>query len=203
MGNVRDLSDFDRFLRLAAALSGQETNQAELGREIGISPATARGWLALLAHGFQWNELPAFSGNALKRLSRHPKGHLTDCGLACALLRIGSPAALAAHPLFGAIFESFVVETVRKHARRLPLAPGFHHWRTGGGAEVDLVLERDGRLFPIEVKASTLLDGHAARGLRAFRDTYPERSAPGLIVYAGDTSRQVSEGVWAVPWRAL
>jgi len=60
----------------------------------------------------------------------------------------------------------------------------------------------DGRLYPIEVKAATTVSGHDARGLAAFRDTYP-RSAPGLLLHAGDTVRQVSDHAWAVPWRAL
>ncbi|MBM4395260.1 MAG: ATP-binding protein [Deltaproteobacteria bacterium] len=203
LGDVRSLSDFDRFLRLVAALTAQEINLSGIGREIGIAPSTARGWLELLKFGFQWRDLPPFPGQLIKRLSRRPKGHLADTGLACALLRIGSPAGLAAHPLFGALFESFVVETVVKNSLRLPVAPGAYHWRSGGGAEVDLVLEIDGRLFPIEVKASTAVSGHDARGLIAFRETYPRASAPGLIVYAGDLARRVREDVWAVPWRAL
>lgn len=203
MGDVRELSDFDRFLRLACALTAQELNLSQLGREIGIAPATARHWLQVLIQSFQWLELPAYQGNVIKRLSRRPKGHVVDTGLACTLLRIPSPEALAAHPLFGALFESFVVQTFRKQAERLGMLPGFYHWRSGGGAEVDLVLELDARLYPVEIKASTRLSGHDTRGLMAFRATYPAQSAPGLIVYAGDTVRQVSEGIWAVPWRAL
>ncbi len=202
LGDVRNLADFDRFLRLAAALTAKELNLSQLGREIGIAPATARHWLALLTHGYQWMELPPYHGNAIKRLSRRPKGHLADTGLAATLLRIQSPPGLAAHPLFGALFESFVVTTVVKHGQRRSMEPARYHWRSGGGAKVDLVLEMDGRLYPIEVKAATAVSGHDARGLAAFRDTYP-RSAPGLLLYAGDTVRQVSDHAWAVPWRAL
>lgn len=203
LGNVRDIGDFDRFLRLAAALTAREINRSQIGREIGVAPGTARGWLELLAGSFQWEELGPWSGNAIKRLSKRNKGHMADTGLACALLRIGSPAALSAHPLFGALFESFVIQTVRKNAERLALSPGFWHFRSGGGAEVDLVLERDGRLYPIEVKTSTRVNGHDARGILAFRETYPVASAPGLIIYCGDTVRRVAPEVWAVPWRAL
>ncbi len=204
MGEIRDLSTFSRFLGLNAALTAQEINDAQIGREVGVSSPTARRWREVLMHSYQWREIAPFHGNVLKRLSGKRKGHLTDTGLACHLQRISSPEALHVSPLLGALFESWVTGFVFKQLVRMATPPQNYHWRTAGGAEVDLVLERDGKLFPIEVKCRTTLSGHDARGIRAFRDTYgPERVATGVIVYAGAVARAVNRHTVAVPWNAL
>jgi hypothetical protein len=85
----------------------------------------------------------------------------------------------------------------------LAVPPQAYHWRTSGGAEVDLVLERDGKLYPIEVKCKTNLTRADARGLSAFRDTYDsDRVMPGLILYAGSECYRVDEQTIALPWNA-
>lgn len=86
---------------------------------------------------------------------------------------------------------------------QLDAPPSAYHWRTGGGAEVDLVLERDGRLYPNEVKCKSNVTGHDTRGLRAFRDTYPHSDVmAGLIVYAGRECYRVDRHTIALPWNA-
>ncbi len=203
MSNLRNLGDFSRFLGLSAALTAQEINDSHLGRELGVSPPTARQWREVLVHTYQWRELPPFHGNAIKRLSGRRKGHMCDMGLACWLQRITTPEALPVSPYFGAFFESWVVNAIHKEFIRLPLPPAAFHWRTVGGAEVDLVLEQDGRLFPVEVKAGSRLSGHALRGLRAFRETYGEQVATALVVYAGREVYRPARDVIAVPWFCL
>jgi predicted AAA+ superfamily ATPase len=72
------------------ALTAQEINYSQLGREIGMTPQTARRWLGIMEGTYQWFSLPAFSGNLAKRVSLRPKGHLADTGLAlppCASFR--------------------------------------------------------------------------------------------------------------------
>ena len=203
MADIRDLSAYGRFLGLNAALTAQEINDSKLGRELGISPPTARAWREILVHTHQWRELSPYHGNTIKRLSGRRKGHLTDTGLACWLQRIPDPEALPVSPLFGALFESWVVNTVFKEFQRMPLPPAIHHWRTAAGAEVDMVLEYNSRLHPIEVKCSSNLSGHDLRGLRAFRETYGSRVSDALVVYAGRETYRPAPDTIAVPWFAL
>lgn len=204
LGDVTDLSDFGRFLRLAAALSGHEINSSQLGRDIGVNPKTARRWLDLLTHSYQWLELPAYHGNTIKRISRRQKGYLADTGLICYLQGISSPETLAANPQLGAVFESWAVGSVKRHATRLGVPPALYHWRTNGGAEVDVVLERDGALFPIEVKCKSKLSLHDARGIRAFGETYGQNAVKtGVIIYAGIECYVVSDHAIALPWTAI
>lgn len=86
-------------------------------------------------------------------------------------------------------------------ADALPIAPQFYHWRTNGGAEVDLIMEIDGMFYPIEIKCKTTITKHDARGIHAFRETFPQlRIQPGLIIYAGTECYPVTENVMAFPW---
>ncbi len=202
MANLADIAQFGLFLRLCGALTGQEIFQSQLGRELGVNPKTARNWLNLLVWSYQWIELPAYSGNAIKKLSSKPKGHLQDAGLACYLNAIPSPESLLASPAFGNIFESWGVGLIHRQIQRLPLAPSLYHWRTQNGAEVDLILDYNGKRFPIEFKAASRLSKHDTRGIQAFRNTY-ENAELGVIVYGGKEPYRISEHAVAIPWTAV
>jgi len=202
--DIRQWAEFDLFLGLSAALTGQEINASQLGRDIGVSPQTGRRWLDLLMFSYQWMELPAFHGNTIKRLSSKRKGYFKDSGLACYLQRLESPESLATSPRFGAIFETWCVNMLLAHANALQVPPVAYHWRTSAGAEVDLVFERGGRLYPIEMKSSTRLGSQDLSGMRSFRATYTERDiAPGLVIYAGRDFFRLDDQTLAVPWCAL
>ena len=198
---VSDWHTFGRFVRLAAALTAQEINASQLGRELGITPQTARRWLELLVATFQWFEVPAYSGNAIKRVAGKAKGYLADTGLACWAQAISAPAALGGHPLWGHLFESFVAGELRKQMALLSPAPRMHHWRSAGGAEVDLLLERDGCFFPIEIKGRTKVSRADARGITAFRAAYPKLEvAPGLVISLGERVEWLSDNDASLPW---
>lgn len=202
--NIQDLSQFDRFLGISAALTAQEINYSHLGREIALMPATANRWMDLLVHTYLWAETAPFSGNLIKRVSKKSKGYFTDTGLICYLQRISTPDSLARHPLLGSLFESFCVNFIQNICDSLSMSPKFYHWRTAGGAEVDLILELDGRLYPIEIKCKSNLTAYDARGIRAFFDAYPALNiAPGIILYTGDRCYALSDKIFALPWNAL
>ena len=202
--DIRQLAEFDRFLGISAALSGQEINSSQLGREIGISPSTARRWLDLFMFSYQWIELLPYQGNAIKRISGKKKGYFKDSGFACYLQKIDSPESLSVHPKLGAIFETWVVNWIHQQFATMATAPNSYHWRTSGGAEVDLILEKSGKLFPIEIKCKTNLTKADLSGLKAFRQTYSQQEVqPGLIVYAGSEVYQLDEHTLAVPWTLL
>lgn len=204
MADVADWQQFGRFMRLIAALTAQEVNQSHLGREIGISPQTARRWLGALEATFQWFEVPAYGGNTVKRVTGKPKGYVADTGLACWALALSAPRALASHPAWGALFETAVFAEVRKAVSLLSPRPVLHHWRTNGGAEVDLLLERDGTVYPIEIKAASRPSRKDTSGLQAFRKTYPKlRIANGLVVAPCEALLPLSEKDYAMPWDAL
>ncbi len=202
LADIKNIDDFSKFIRLIALLSGQEINMAELGRELGIANSTALIWKAVLKNSFLWNELEPYHGNALKRLSKKPKGFLFDTGLMCHLLMIDSALMLAKHPRVGAIFETWIVNTLLYYLKARSSRPFFYHWRTAYGQEVDLILEHQGQLYPIEIKFKTQLDPRDIKGLAAFMNTH-ENAAIGIIVYAGDVCRYVKDNIVAVPWNGI
>lgn len=202
--DIQNLSDFGRFIRLIASYSAQEINASELGREIGVANSTAILWKNTLIHSFLWHELEPYYNNTIKRLSKKPKGFVMDTGLLCYLNFIDSPRSLASHPRLGAVFETFVINMILAIVKASSFHCGFYHWRTGHGQEVDLVLEYQGKLFPIEIKCKTALSSSDCKGLMAFRKAYPDlEMAPGIIVYAGDTCRFLIDDIIAVPWQAI
>ena len=202
-GRVEDVDKFAQFLALCAALSGQVVNRTQLGREIGIAPATADKWLSILKTTFQWHELPPLKGNAIKRICGKPKGLLSDTGIIAHLLRLSSPEAILSAPQRGAMFETFVGNEIRKSLFPFAGAIGHYHWRTDAGAEVDNVLEIDGRLHPFEVKCKDSLNAYDVRGIRAFRETYGTAAASGAIIYAGREPYKLDDATWAIPWNFL
>jgi len=199
--DVSDWQQFGRFVQLAAALTAQEINHSQLGRELGVTPQTAQRWLTTLRATFQWFETPAYHGNTIKRISGKPKGYLTETGLACSLQAISTAKTLAGHPLAGALFESAVVAEVRKLAGTLPTPPSCYHWRSHSGSEVDLLLERDGTFYPIEVKLTSRPTRQDTRGIAAFRQTYPKlKVASGLVLAPAERMTRLSETDYCLPW---
>ncbi len=202
--NIRDMNEFAHFFRLCSALSSQEMNMSQFGREVGISPLTAAKWTSLLENSYQYLSLPAYHGNIVKRLSQKKKGHLRDTGFICYLQGLSSPEMLAASPMLGSVFETWAVNSVFRQAVSLDYSPMLYHWRTNGGAEVDLVIEANGKLYPVEVKCKTNLKAHDASGIKAFYETYEKKKIEtGLIIYAGEKCYRFEENIIAIPWNAV
>jgi len=201
LANVSDFQVFGRFLRLMAALSAQEINYSQLGRELGLSPKTARKWLEILVATFQWFEVPSYSGNTIKRISGKPKGYIADTGLSCTSQAISTPSAIGSHPNLGALFETAVVGEIKKQISILSPRPNLYHWRSHGGGEVDLILERDALFYPIEIKAKSNPFRKDTSGISSFRKTYPNlKIEKGLVLCPIDRIFQLSDLDYAVPW---
>jgi uncharacterized protein len=85
---------------------------------------------------------------------------------------------------------------------KVPVAPSLYHWRTQNGAEIDAVLDFNGRLFPIEFKAASRLSKHDTRGIQSFRNTY-RNAEIGVLIYGGEVPYQISPDAVAIPWKAV
>ena len=201
---IGDLQLFTRFFALLSAYSACEVIPTQMGRELGIDQKTAIAWKSIAAATYQWYEIPAFSRNASKRVSGKHKGYIGDTGHICYHQRITSPDAIAGHPLQGQLIETWTAMEILKAVQPWPTRPNVYHYRSHGGAEVDLILELDGWLFPLEIKSKSHPSHRDTRGLRAFRETFPrERIAPGLMICAVEKPEWIAEEVLAVPWWAL
>lgn len=201
VANIGSLQSFGQFIRFIAALSAQEVNHAHLGRELGVDRKTAQAWLETLQSTFLWVSVPAFARNPVKKIAGKAKGYFADTGFVCQLQKIGSGEAIGGHPLQGALFETYVVMEILKTVQAWPMPPNLYHFRSYGGAEVDLLLELDGTLYPIAIKAKSNPTRNDGRGIGAFREYCPaERVGPGLIICAVPQPQRLADNLYAVPW---
>ena len=152
LAQVGDLMVFTRFLRSAAARTGQLLNLADMARDVGVAPNTAKHWLSILvASGLVWL-LEPYHTNLSKRLVKTPKLYILDTGLVAYLTEWSSPATLEAGALSGAIFETWVVaEMLRSYWHNGKQAP-LYFYRDKDQKEIDVLIVRDGRVHPIEIK---------------------------------------------------
>ena len=192
---------FRRFLELLGGLSGRVLNYAEVARALDVSQPTARDYFEI-AHGtFVWRAVPAWSKSALKRVVKHPKGYLRDTGLLHALLRIPDHDALLSHPQMGASWEALVVEEIIRQFNALGETCDYSYYRTGGGAEVDLVVEGNFGRVAIEIKHTSTVH---ARDLRGLRDFVTEQKARlGVVINNDLVPRQYDDTLVGLPMSHL
>ena len=188
-----------RLLRMLAARHGQVVNTAALARDFGCSHATMGRFLDILEGTGLWWRLQPYHPNIGKRLVRRPKGFLADSGMLHALSAIADLEALRTSPLLGASWEGFVLGELMRALRRLDLSPTPHFWATHQGAEVDLVLERGDRLWPIEIKHAARIGGHQLKGLRSFLGSFGDRVAFAVVVHRGEQVARLDERIVGVP----
>lgn len=204
--DVRDLARVDalhalpNLLKLLASRSSGLLNLADVGRDAGLPHTTLTRYMALLETLFLVHRLPAWSPNVGRRLVKAPKLHLVDTGLACHL--IGADARrLAGDPaLCGRILESYVVGELQKQISWTHPQITLHHFRTAGGAEIDIVMEQpDGAVGAVEVKASAAVNASASASLEILRDRLGKRFRAGVVLYTGDQTLPFGDKLWLVP----
>lgn len=200
--NVRDLGQFQRFLRLCAGRTGQLLNLSALGDDADLSHNTAREWISVLEASFIIHRLPPHHRNFNKRLVKTPKLYFHDAGLAAWLLGIESPAQLSTHPQRGALFETWVVAEYLKRRLNTARPSNLSFWRDRSGHEVDLLVELDGRLTAIEIKSGATPSPDAMRGLEKWRQIAGEDAGRPCLVYGGAEAQDRSN-VDVRPWREL
>jgi hypothetical protein len=203
--DIRDLARIgalDALPRLLAAAAGQTAylvNVSELAAPFQISRQTIREYLTLLSRIFLLDELPPWHSNRMKRLVKKPKLHMGDTGLACALLGLSGNNLWADRSLLGRLLETFVYQELRRHASWREEAVAFSHFRDKDQVEVDVVLESEGRVAGVEVKASSTVTRNDFRGLRKLRDAVHKHFAAGVVLYDGEAVAGFGDRLYAVP----
>ncbi len=192
---------FRRFVTLLGGFSGRVLNYADAARALAVSQPTARDYFEI-AHGtFIWRRIPAYSRDSAKRVVKHPRGYLRDSGLLHALLRIPDLEALLSHPQVGASWEGMVIEEILRQLNSRGVAYDYSYYRTGAGAEVDLVLEGTFGRVAVEIKHTSSV---SARDLRGLRDFVKEHKARLGLAITNDVSARIhDEKVVSLPFTLL
>ncbi len=156
--DVKELSDaidslkFLRFITAVAARCGQMLNVTEIARDADINQIQAKNWLGILETLGIIFYLHPYSNNLLKRLVKTPKLYFYDTGLVCYLTKWSNAETLESGAMNGAILENYVVAEIVKTYLNNGMEPYLYYYRDKDAKEIDIVLEHDGVLNPIEIK---------------------------------------------------
>ncbi len=196
--NVKNLSLFQRFVKLCAGRCGQLLNLNSLANDTGISHSTAREWMSVLETSYIVFLLQPFQANIGKRLVKSPKIYFYDVGLASWLLGIEEERQIATHPLRGGLFENMCVMEALKYRYHRGKRSNLFFYRDSNGKEVDILYTKGEEILPIEVKSGQTITSAWFRNLESFRDLFSGKScSKSCLVYAGDTE-QVRQDVHVI-----
>ncbi len=151
---ITDTMLFSDFIRSAAARVGQILNTHDIAQDVGVSDDTAKRWLLIMERSGVIFYLKPYSNNLLKRTIRTPKLYFFDTGLVVYLTRYSSPEILASGAISGAILENYAVSEILKTYHDNARECLMWHYRDKESNEIDIVLENDGSLHPLEIKRS-------------------------------------------------
>lgn len=186
-----------RFWTMLAHHQGGLFNASEFGRSLGVDSKTVANYRDLMIDLLLVRKLMPWHRNTKKRLVKSPKVYVRDSGLCHTLLGIDSFDALLGHPVLGGSWEGFVVENIAAAGQLDPHQLSFY--RATGGAEIDLLVERGGEIWAIEIKRTST--PKLTRGFHsACEDLQPARA---FFVYGGQERYRLADGVEAIGLREL
>jgi predicted AAA+ superfamily ATPase len=169
-----------RLWQMLAHYNGQPVNYSALGNSLGVSNVTVRNYIDLLVGTFMVDALPPWHSNLKKRLVKAPRLYVADPGITTALLALDSFTQLSGHPAVGAVWEQVVLSHLRGACPRA----SFAYYRTAGGAETDIVMEHQGKVYAIECKASQV-PGLSKGNFIAIADINPRATIVAAPVASG------------------
>jgi len=199
--NITDLNAFDRFLRLCAGRTGQLLNMNNLAIEAGVDNKTISSWIGVLESSFILFRLYPHHRNFNKRVVKMAKLYFYDTGLVCNLLGLQNAQQLDFHPLFGNLFENFVIGELVKHRHNRAKNSNLYFWRDNIGHEIDIIAERTGNLFPIEIKSGKTITEEFFKGMLYWLRLSGMPS--GAVVHAGVSDQIRNNSIRIVPWTKI
>ena len=187
--NVKYLKQFQTFLGICAGRLGQIINYTDVSNAVGVTDKTIKHWISILEASYIIYMLPPYFKNLGKRLIKSPKIYFYDTGLACNLLDIRDENQVLTHYQYGSLFENMLINEVMKSFTNKGERPSLYFWRESNGTEIDLLLDRGGKLLPIEIKSSHTLRTDFLKNINRVRKLPKAfNMTEGYAVYGGDTS---------------
>lgn len=198
LAQVGDLTVFTRFVRSAAARTAQLLNLADMARDVGVAPNTAKQWLSILqASGLVWLMEP-YHTNVSKRMVKAPKLYFLDTGLAAYLTEWSSPATLEAGAMSGAIFETWVVAELLKSYWHSGKQAPLYYYRDRDQREIDVLIVQDETVYPIEIKKTGQPGRDTVKHFSAL-DKLGLTVGPGAVICLTKERLPITAQVEAVP----
>ena len=198
--DIRDLSSisnemkFLNFIRVVAARTGQVLKYSELANEVDISEPTAKSWLSILVSSNMVYLLQPYYRNINKRMTKMPKIYFLDTGLCAYLTGWSSPEVIQQGAMNGAFFETFVVSEIIKSYRHNGERPLIYWYRDKKQKEIDLLIERDGKLHPVEIKLTSSPNKSMVKNFDILQD-----AGQGALICPRETDITLTENVNVIP----
>lgn len=195
-GIVRNLGGFSRFLDIAASQFGELVSFSNIGRECSLPTRTVQSYYEILEDTLIGLRLNPWRKSLRKRLSGHPKFYLFDMGVTNAINRhLGT---LPDNILRGRLFEQFIILETYRLLKYFKSEARIYYWRTNTGAEIDLVIEKHGKLqAAFEIKAKKIIGGNDFSGFRSFSNDNP--TVPSFLIC--EVEEPYKEGkIEVLPW---
>jgi predicted AAA+ superfamily ATPase len=199
--NVTDLLVFEKFMRVLAGRTGQELNLSAISNEVDVNLKTIQSWIGILENSFIIYLLKPYYHNYNKTIVKRPKVYFYDTGLVCSFLRISNATQLENHPLKGSIFETMVVIELVKKFTNIGITPPLFYWRDKTGHEIDVVVDNNGKLTPIEIKSGKTINTDFFKHLKYWNNL--SKNDNSLIIYSGNQEQQRSDGAVVTNWQNI
>ena len=202
--DVRELSSaidslkFLRFVTAVAARTGQLLNYKGIADDADIDQATVKSWLNILETLGIIFYLHPYSNNVLKRTIKTPKLYFYDTGLVCYLTKWSTPEVAMNGAMSGALYENYVVSEIIKSFAHNAKTPYLYYYRDKDAKEIDLLIETDGKLHPVEIKKTA----HPEKRMTAtfsVIDRTPLERGTGAVICLADGLSAISQNVLIIP----
>jgi len=208
--DVRDVSGIEkldklpRFLSGLAQTAGQICNYTQLGGQVGLDGKTASSYISVFERMYLLKRVDAWARNRLSRVVKSPKLQFIDSGLLSALLDLTPDEVAKDRTRFGNVLETFVFGELLKHATTADADYRLLYYRDADKVEVDVVVENSaGHVVGVEVKASATVKEGDLRGLRKLVGLAGDSFKMGVVLYDGDETMPLGNGIWAAPLSTL
>eukprot|EP01030_Chromulinospumella_sphaerica_P003929 gene3929-3843_t len=191
VAGIHKLTELPRFLRALAQTAGQMCNYSQLGGQVGLDSKTAARYVGIFEQMYLLKRMDAWSTNRINRIVKTPKLQFIDSGLLAAILDMSAE-------------ETFVFGELLKHTTTADDRYQLMYYRDADKYEVDIVIENGaGQLMGVEVKATATVNHNDLRGLKKFASLAGHQFKTGVILYDGQDTMPLGDGLWAVPLSSL
>ena len=204
VAGIEKLDQLPRFLRALAQTAGQMCNYTQLGGQVGLDGKTAAKYISVFEHMYLLKRVDVWARNRLNRVVKAPKLQFIDAGLLATLLDLTADEVEKDRTRFGNVLETFVFGELLKHTTTAESDYRLLYYRDADKVEVDVVIENAvGQVVGVEIKSAATVKEGDLRGLRKLAGLAGDSFKMGVLLYDGDETMPLGDGVWAAPMSTL
>ena len=191
------LETYKRFIKMLAYSSGNPVNISDIAKSLDVSQPTVKSYIEIAEGTFLWRNIKPYEKNLNTRIIKAPKGYIRDTGLINYSLGLKNAEELKLHPKFGSIWEIFIIEQIIKSLQNSLIENEYLYLRTKNKAEIDLIIDGETGLIPIEIKAGASIDPRKLTSLKNFINL--TNAQYGILINTALEVRMLTDSIIQVP----